>query len=80
MTLLRPQEKPTAYSKNLHEKGFEHDHVEIQLAHVQRSRVAAAYNHALYLEPRRRLMQDWADFLERTQRGGKVLAFNTGTA
>jgi integrase len=29
--------------------------------------------HALYLEPRARMMQDWADFLERTQRGGKVL-------
>jgi hypothetical protein len=37
--------------------------------------VSAAYNHAVYLEPRKRMMQDWADFLERTQRGGKVLPF-----
>jgi hypothetical protein len=39
--------------------------------------VSAAYNHALYLDARGRMMQAWADYLERTQRGGKVLAFNT---
>jgi hypothetical protein len=32
-----------------------------------------------YLEPRARMMQEWADFLERTQRGSKVLPFR-GTA
>jgi hypothetical protein len=37
--------------------------------------VSAAYNHALYLEPRAKMMQDWADFLEHTQRGAKVLPF-----
>jgi hypothetical protein len=41
--------------------------------------VSAAYNHALYLEPRAKMMQEWGDFLERTQRGGKVLPFQ-GTA
>jgi hypothetical protein len=41
--------------------------------------VSAAYNHALYLEPRAKMMRDWADFLERTQRGSKVLLFG-GTA
>ena len=44
-----------------------------------RNAVSAAYNHALYLEPRARMMQEWADFLERTQRHGKVLPF-CGTA
>jgi hypothetical protein len=42
--------------------------------------VSAAYNHALYLEPRARMMQDWAEFLEQTQRGGKVLAFKQAVA
>ena len=63
----------------LHEQGYAHDHIELQLAHAPRNAVSAAYNHALYLEPRARMMQDWADFLERAQRGGKVLPFR-GTA
>jgi integrase len=63
----------------LHEQGYNHDHIELQLAHAARNAVSAAYNHALYLEPRARMMQEWADFLERTQRGGKVLPFR-GTA
>jgi len=63
----------------LHEQGYAHDHIELQLAHAPRNAVSAAYNHALYLEPRAKMMQDWADFLECTQRGGKVLPFR-GTA
>jgi integrase len=63
----------------LHEQGYAHEHIELQLAHAPRNAVSAAYNHALYLEPRAKMMQDWADFLEATQRGGKVLAFR-GTA
>jgi integrase len=55
----------------LHEHGYNHDHIELQLAHSPRNAVSAAYNHALYLEPRTRMMQDWADILERAQRGGK---------
>lgn len=54
----------------LHERGYVHEHIELQLAHA-----SAAYNHALYLKPRAKMMQDWADFLEQTQRGAKVLRF-----
>jgi integrase len=64
----------------LHEQGYNHDHIELQLAHAPRNAVSAAYNHALYLEPRARMMQRWADFLERTQRGGKVLPFPESAA
>jgi integrase len=64
----------------LHEQGYNHEHIELQLAHAPRNAVSAAYNHALYLQPRARMMQDWADFLERTQRGGKVLPFSGTTA
>ena len=63
----------------LHEQGYAHDHIELQLAHAPRNAVSAAYNHALYLEPRAKMMQDWAEFLERTQRGGKVHPYR-GTA
>jgi integrase len=64
----------------LHERGYAHDHIELQLAHAARNAVSAAYNHALYLEPRAKMMQDWADFLEQTQRGGKVLPFKSSAA
>ncbi len=64
----------------LHEQGFNHEHIELQLAHAPRNAVSAAYNHALYLEPRAKMMQDWADYLEQTQRGGKVLLFRGSVA
>lgn len=41
----------------LHEQGFEHEHIELQLAHSPRNAVSAAYNHPLYLEPRAKMMQ-----------------------
>ena len=64
----------------LHEQGYPHEHIELQLAHAPRNAVSAAYNHALYLEPRARMMQDWADFLENTRRRGKVLPFRGSAA
>jgi integrase len=64
----------------LHEQGYPHEHIELQLAHAPRNAVSAAYNHALYLEPRARMMQEWANFLERTQRGGKLLPFRGSAA
>jgi integrase len=57
----------------LHEKGYTHEHIELQLAHAPRNAVSAAYNHALYLEPRVNLMQEWADYLEHVQRGPKLV-------
>jgi integrase len=57
----------------LHERGYAHEHIELQLAHAPRNAVSAAYNHALYLEPRAKMMRDWADFLELTLRGVKLM-------
>lgn len=56
----------------LHEQGYPHEHIELQLAHAPRNAVSAAYNHALYLEPRAKMMQDWSDYLEKTLRGRAV--------
>lgn len=53
----------------LHEQGYDHAHIELQLAHTERNQVSASYNHALYLEPRTKMMQEWADYLEKTLRG-----------
>lgn len=48
----------------LHEQAWPHEHIELQLAHQERDAISAAYNHALYLEPRARMMQAWADYLD----------------
>lgn len=48
----------------LHEQGWPHEHIELQLAHQERDDTSAAYNHALYLEPRAKMMQAWADHLD----------------
>lgn len=39
----------------LHEQGWPHEHIELQLAHQERNDVSAAYNHALYLQPRAKM-------------------------
>jgi integrase len=57
----------------LHEQGWPHEHIELQLAHAPRNAVSAAYNHATYLEPRAKMMQEWADYLERSLREIKVI-------
>lgn len=49
----------------LHEQGWPHEHIELQLAHQERNAVSAAYNHALYLESRATMMQAWADHLDK---------------
>jgi integrase len=59
----------------LHEQGYNHDWVEIQLAHLPGNKVSAAYNHAAYLQPRAAMMQSWADFITGTEQSGKVLLF-----
>ena len=64
----------------LHEQGYAHDHIELQLAHAPRNAVSASYNHALYLAPRAEMMQDWADFLEKTQRSGKLSSLGRDSA
>ncbi len=59
----------------LHERGYPHEHIEIQLAHAKRNAVSAAYDHAVYLEPRAKMMQDWADYLDAIKSGGDVVPF-----
>jgi integrase len=49
----------------LHEHGYNSEHIEIQLAHAPDDDVKAAYNYAKYLEPRRKMMQEWAYHLDK---------------
>ena len=57
----------------LHEQGWHSDFIERQLAHTERNNVKAAYNHAQHLPERRKMMQAWADYLDRlkTKNSGK---------
>ena len=59
----------------LHEFGYKAEHIELQLAHISKDKVRAAYDHARYLGPRTKMMQDWADFLEKAQKTGKIPQF-----
>ncbi len=59
----------------LHEHGFEHAHIELQLAHQERDEVSAAYNFATYLPQRCTMMQWYADHLDRLRQGAKVIPF-----
>jgi integrase len=47
----------------LHEKGWEHDVIETQLAHLTGTETSRAYNRAKYLSQRRAMMQEWANYL-----------------
>ncbi|WP_022851532.1 tyrosine-type recombinase/integrase [Limisalsivibrio acetivorans] len=49
----------------LHENGWNSDIIEMQLAHAEKNKVKAAYNHAQYLKERTKMMQWWSDCLER---------------
>jgi integrase len=64
-------------STQLHEMGFDHNHIELQLAHKERNAVSAAYNHATYLPQRAKMMQHWADYLDHVATG-KVIAGKFG--
>ena len=50
----------------LNENGFKPDVIERQLAHCERNKVRASYNHAQYLQERREMMNWWGDSIEKS--------------
>jgi integrase len=58
----------------LHERNYKHAAIEIQLAHSDKDEVSASYNYADHLPYRRKMMQEWADYLDEL-RGGQVVPF-----
>ncbi len=48
----------------LNELGYRADVIERQLAHRERNKVRASYNHAQYLGERRAMMQAWANLID----------------
>mgnify|MGYP003439591247 FL=1 len=51
----------------LHEQGYPHHCIELQLAHQERDQVSAAYNFATYLKERRAMMEAWANYLDQAR-------------
>ena len=57
-------------STRLNEMGYRADVIEAQLAHKEQDGVRLAYNRAEYTEERRKLMQEWAEYLDRLKNSG----------
>ena len=44
--------------------GYRHEVVDRQLAHAQKNKIDSAYDRAMFIEERKKMMQDWADYLD----------------
>jgi integrase len=58
----------------LNELGWNPDVIELQLAHADRNKIRAAYNHAKRKDDRKKMMQAWADYLDQLRTGSNVVA------
>ena len=56
------------------ELGYRHEVVDRQLAHAQKNKVDSAYDRAMFLQERKKMMQEWADYLDKL-RQEKVIPF-----
>ena len=56
--------------------GFRPDIIEHQLAHAVRDPNGRAYNRTAFLPERRRMMQEWADYLDRLKAETEVISVN----
>jgi integrase len=64
----------------LNEMGFDADVIERQLAHAERNKVRAAYHRAEYLPERRKMMQQWANYLDSKKSGADVIPLHGSVA
>ncbi len=53
--------------------GFRPDFIEHQLAHAVRDPNGRAYNRTAHLSERKKMMQDWADYLDKLKAGADVI-------
>ncbi len=58
---------------------YRHEVVDRQLAHKPKNKVDAAYDRAKFLEERKKMMQDWADYLDAVANGSNVIHAKFGT-
>jgi len=56
--------------------GFRPDYIEHQLAHAVRDPNGRAYNRTAHLPERRKMMQEWADYLDKLKAGAEIISIN----
>jgi integrase len=56
--------------------GFRPDYIEHQLAHAVRDPNGRAYNRTSHLPERSKMMQEWADYLDRLKVGAEIIPIN----
>ena len=56
--------------------GVRPDYIEHQLAHAVRDPNGRAYNRTAHLPERRKMMQQWADYLDKLRAGGEVISIH----
>jgi len=54
--------------------GYQHEVIDRQLAHLPISKVDRAYDRAKFVPQRKKMMQDWADYIDRINR--KIISNN----
>lgn len=64
----------------LNEQGYRHDVIERQLAHSEKDEIRGAYNRAEYMNERTKLMQEWADYLDKLKAGAEVIPLHGNAA
>lgn len=60
--------------------GYKQEWLERQLAHDEQNKVKAAYKrdlYLMYLPERKKMMQEWSDYLDSLRAGGQVIQFRT---
>jgi len=57
--------------------GFRPDYIEHQLAHAVRDPNGRAYNRTVHLPERRKMMQEWADYLNQLKAGAEIIPLET---
>jgi integrase len=56
--------------------GFRPDFIEHKLAHAVRDPNGRAYNRTAHLPKRRKMMQKWADYLDKLKAGAEIIPIN----
>ncbi len=60
--------------------GYRHEVIDRQLAHAPSGKINQAYDRAAFLSDRRKMMQDWADYVDKISKNGKVVTLESKKA
>ncbi len=59
--------------------GYRSEVIEAQLSHKDRNEIREAYNHADYMEERRVMLQEWANYLDSLKQDAEVIPIRANT-